>query len=281
MNIIYRTGTNCTTYLKNRPHTFIAIHYVASVTSKKGTALNVAAWFSNPQNRNGSADWIVDDADTVCYNNNPNRYCWAVGDDSRRYSKGGRLYKLARNKNTVSIEICNGSRSGSVGQANNPDLYFTDSAINNALKLAAFLMKKYNIPIGNVIRHYDISGKFCPGVIGWNANSGSDAAWNKFKARLKEMVEDGKSTDTTTTVSEPTNSSAKEIPNMNLLKNGSYGYQVKVLQTLLKLNGYDCGSADGQFGNKTHAAVVAYQKAHGLVADGIVGQKTWNKLLGV
>ena len=189
MDIIYRCGTNCTTYLTNRPYQFLAIHYVASVKSAKGSALNVAAWFSNPQNRNGSADWIVDDVDVVCYNNDPNRYCWAVGDDSRRYSKGGILYGLARNKNTVSIEICNGSRSGKIGQANNPDLYFTEAAIQNALELAAYLMRKHNIPIENVVRHYDISGKFCPGVIGWNTNSGSDAEWHKFKERLKAMIE--------------------------------------------------------------------------------------------
>jgi hypothetical protein len=188
-DIIYRTGTNCTTYLKNRPYQFLAIHYVASVKSSKGSALNVAAWFNNPQNRNGSADWIVDDELIVCYNDDPNRYCWAVGDDSRRYSKGGRLYGLARNKNTVSIEICNGSRSGKVVQANNPDLYFTDAAVQNALELAAYLMKRYNIPIENVVRHYDISGKYCPGVIGWNTNSGNDAEWRKFKERLKAMIE--------------------------------------------------------------------------------------------
>lgn len=82
-------------------------------------------------------------------------------------------------------------------------------------------------------------------------------------------------------VSNPVNTNTKEIPDMDMLKKGSSGYQVKVLQTLLKLNGYDCGSVDGQFGGKTYAAVVAYQKAHGLVADGIVGPKTWNKLLGV
>lgn len=189
MNIIYRTGTNCTTYLRNRPHTFLAIHYVASVQSTKGTALNVAAWFKNPQNHNGSADWIVDDELTVCYNDDPNRYCWAVGDDSRRYSKGGRLYGIAKNRNTVSIEICNGSRSGKVESANSASNYFTDAAVQNALNLAAYLMEKYNIPIENVVRHYDISGKFCPGVIGWNANSGSDAEWRKFKERLKAMTE--------------------------------------------------------------------------------------------
>jgi N-acetylmuramoyl-L-alanine amidase CwlA len=99
------------------------------------------------------------------------------------------LYGLARNKNTVSIEICNGSRSGKVESANSADNYFTDAAVQNALNLAAYLMRKYNIPLENVVRHYDISGKYCPGIIGWNTNSGSDAEWIKFKARLKAMVE--------------------------------------------------------------------------------------------
>ena len=29
-------------------------------------------------------------------------------------------------------------------------------------------MKKYGVPKSNVIRHYDVSGKLCPGVVGWN-----------------------------------------------------------------------------------------------------------------
>lgn len=38
---------------------------------------------------------------------------------------------------------------------------------------------------------------------------------------------------------------------------------------------------DGKFGNGTKAAVIKYQKKHGLTADGAVGLATWKKILGV
>ena len=40
-------------------------------------------------------------------------------------------------------------------------------------------------------------------------------------------------------------------------------------------------TADGKYGKDTKAAVIAYQKANGLVADGVVGYNTWKKILGV
>lgn len=40
-------------------------------------------------------------------------------------------------------------------------------------------------------------------------------------------------------------------------------------------------TADGKFGSGTKAAVVIWQKEHGLTADGEVGRNTWKKLLGV
>ena len=68
---------------------------------------------------------------------------------------------------------------------------------------------------------------------------------------------------------------------MKNLRKGSSGNSVKALQWLLKGYGYDCGAADGVFGSKTYTAVVSYQKAKGLTADGIVGKNTMAKLLGV
>ena len=53
------------------------------------------------------------------------------------------------------------------------------------------------------------------------------------------------------------------------LKLGSKGESVKTLQEFLKL------TTDGNFGPKTESAVKSWQKTHGLLADGIVGSKTW------
>lgn len=51
-----------------------------------------------------------------------------------------------------------------------------------------------------------------------------------------------------------------------------------VLQDALNYLGYNTGSIDGIFGNKTRSAVVSFQRANGLSADGIVGCATWRRL---
>ena len=69
---------------------------------------------------------------------------------------------------------------------------------------------------------------------------------------------------------------------VNVLRKGAKGDNVKALQILLIGRGYGCGSygADGDFGNATYNAVKAYQKDKGLSVDGVCGPKTWAKLLG-
>ena len=53
---------------------------------------------------------------------------------------------------------------------------------------------------------------------------------------------------------------------------------VTELQQALAAAGYDPGPADGTFGPRTEAAVVAFQQANGLTTDGIVGPETAAKL---
>ncbi len=62
------------------------------------------------------------------------------------------------------------------------------------------------------------------------------------------------------------------------LRNGARGEPVRALQQRLNVLGFKSGTADGVFGPQTLSAVKAFQQSRGLVADGIVGPKTWDKL---
>lgn len=63
-----------------------------------------------------------------------------------------------------------------------------------------------------------------------------------------------------------------------VLRRGNRGEEVRELQTLLSDKGYTV-LVDGIFGDKTYEAVKAYQADHDLQVDGVVGSKTWDKLI--
>ena len=88
---------------------------------------------------------------------------------------------------------------------------------------------------------------------------------------------------------EPKKAVTKEVKTvkieMPVLKKGSTGNAVKTLQRLLRqlqyvnTDGKTLLIVDGSFGSNTEAAVKRYQQKHLNGVDGIVGVKTWNKLL--
>jgi len=76
----------------------------------------------------------------------------------------------------------------------------------------------------------------------------------------------------------------KPTPNkkpMPTLKEGSTGYQVKIMQRLLNYEekrAWDDIKVDGIFGKRTKAEVAEFQGRAGLHKDGIVGRMTWQAL---
>jgi len=81
--------------------------------------------------------------------------------------------------------------------------------------------------------------------------------------------------NTKASTSAPATAAPKKTVIPATIRKGASGSNVKTLQR--NLGGL---TIDGIFGAKTETAVKAYQKKNRLVADGIVGPKTWAKLLG-
>lgn len=125
-----------------------------------------------------SAHYFVDD-DSITQSVGDLTTAWAVG--GKKWSDcaktgGGKLYGIAKNSNSISIEMCDTERNGVYN--------LTEKTMENALALGRVLMARYNIPIERVIRHFDVTGKHCP------AYFMDETKWAAFKARLVETEED-------------------------------------------------------------------------------------------
>lgn len=189
MNIIECTNTANTTKLKNRKIKYIVIHYTAGITSRPGTAKSNARYFAKETTK-ASADFIVDDENIVQYNPDiKNRYCWHCG-GSKYKTKGGSLYKVCTSANSIGIEMCSTNSAKKVTNPNDASWYFTDAVIDNCVELTKKLMKEYDIKPDHVIRHYDINGKLCPGIIGWNEDTNDISKWQDFIVRVSSVPEE-------------------------------------------------------------------------------------------
>lgn len=148
---------------------YLVYHYTGN---KNDTAENNGNYFRNNIVK-ASANFFVDD--TIVVESVPVDYVpYSVG--GSKYSNcgstgGGKYYGKATNANTINIEMC-GDKNG-VASAKTQE---------NAIELGKKLIKKYNIPIENVIRHFDVTGKTCPAYFCGSAFK--DKEWKAFKARL-------------------------------------------------------------------------------------------------
>jgi peptidoglycan hydrolase-like protein with peptidoglycan-binding domain len=84
----------------------------------------------------------------------------------------------------------------------------------------------------------------------------------------------------TTTVPPPTTTTRPDAASDGKLELGEGGDAVLALQNRLVELGYWLGSADGNYGQLTRQAVMAFQKAEGLGRDGVAGPITRDRLAG-
>ena len=152
---------------------YIVIHDTGNTS--KGAGADNHFLFFNAADRQSSAHYFVDDKQILRVIKDIYK-SWAVGDGRAKYG--------ITNENSLNIEMC----INSDGDFNKTYLH--------TLKLTKYLMKKYNIPLENVVRHYDASRKICPNI--WKENNW--AKWEKFKQDLKQIDKEQK--DYTNTITQ-------------------------------------------------------------------------------
>ena len=208
----------------------------------------------------------------------PDRACWGCG--------GGKKGSYNYNPHAyLQFEICQGSKTDSA--------YYWE-AIGVAEEYCAHLCRLYGWSAAQITSHKEAC------AAGYASNHGDPQSWQKyfgddmkqFRARVQARLDATEGAQEAPVVKDeqihaPEAGAAtagemegkKVMIELTTLKFKSKGAQVKTLQRLLNSLGHDCGEVDGIFGQATRAAVVAFQKAKGLTADGIVGKATWTALL--
>lgn len=92
-----------------------------------------------------------------------------IPDDEVAFHSGN--YEM--NRKSIGIENCHPDWNGK----------FNNTTYKSLIELCAYLCKKYNIPISNVIRHYDVTKKDCPHYYVINSSE-----WQKLKQDISNKL---------------------------------------------------------------------------------------------
>lgn len=168
----------------NKKNTYIVIHYTTSLSSKPGTAIGTRnSW---ERSNTASANYVVDDANVIqCVEDYYSS--WHCGGTPNKWQpEGSKWYGKCKNTNSIGIEMCSSNSSGKPYNqcaATDKEWYFTPEVEELTVQLVADLMLKYNIPIENVIMHWDVTGKYCPSPYVRDREK-----WNQFKQRIVNEI---------------------------------------------------------------------------------------------
>lgn len=183
------------------------------------------------------------------------------GDGTAKVVRADGLPKDLRTK--ICIAFCDTiNKNGYIG-----GVYASESWFNNRLEYNK--LKDYFIWVAN-----------------YGKNTGSKSSTIKLaKYDMHQYTSNGSISGVPGRVDVSETNYVNQNTSMPTLRYGSKGNVVKELQTILNKKGFNCGKVDGIFGRNTESAVISFQgmnvdeNGKPLVKDGIVGKKTWGKLL--
>ena len=289
LTIQKHSSTHNTTRCPNRTIKYIVIHYTAGLKSRAGKGKDVCDMWSE-SDRPGSADFVVDEGN-IAWQYNPdlkNRKTWHCG-GSLQGSGGHKYYKICTNANSIGIEMCSDKkvRTKELYSSDN-DWYVTKETWKSAVALAATLLKRYNLPLSRMIRHYDVTGKECPSFACGSkknvmyGNKTGEQIWKEFKQDVQDALDElnGKKKDKdddVKTVTKVDKDKTNPTPQKDDSQVKSY---VRGLQKSLNSLGEHL-EVDGAYGAKTSAAMSRHNIKKGMKNDLVKHFQWWLKKVGI
>jgi len=168
----YLTSRRNRPYLRNptwysiRKLKGVVAHWTAN--RARGADARANRNYFNTTTRYASAHYIIDDRSTI----------QCMPDNEVAYHVGGRFYKptgeairedgLTPNYFLIGFEMC-------VNEDGDWDKTYARS-----VKLAQFLLNKYNFTVNELYRHYDITGKLCPDMMV------EESKWQAFRSDVNQ-----------------------------------------------------------------------------------------------
>lgn len=182
------------------------------------------------------------------------------------------IYQLGKSKHPYHLIAVSGGGSNVYGWVDAADIKGAATAANTA-KTATATTYKVNAKSGLNVRSGPGTNYSRYGALTYGTEvtvTGSSGAWSIFSYN-------GKTAYLYTEYLTPTNKNPSSMPTVRF---GSSGTAVKTMQQHLMSLGYSLPRKgdDGYFGSETQAAVVAFQRDHGLSPDGICGPLTWEAI---
>ncbi|MBD5504077.1 MAG: hypothetical protein HDR09_20005 [Lachnospiraceae bacterium] len=169
INRQYITNINFTDKNSTERIKYIVIHYFGGLS----TAENLAAYWAR-EYAGASAHYAIGHEGEIFQIVEDDDIAWHCG--AKNY-----IHPTCRNSNSIGIEMAVKKENVRTQNATDKDWYFTPQTVAAAVELTRQLMKKYNVPAENVLRHYDVTGKICPNPYYYNLY---DSTWQTFKAAI-------------------------------------------------------------------------------------------------
>lgn len=171
---------------------FLVIHFVGATGGAKANV----KYFQQPD-RGASAHVFVDHSGKLYQSVDFDDIAWHVG--AKKYT-----HDSCRNTNSIGIELC-------CKKDKNGKWYFTEATRLSAIELTATLMLQYDIPISNVVRHYDVTGKLCPEPYVNND------VWKEFLKEVKKTYAAALGKYVTLAISTLRDTHLNKVPDINAL----------------------------------------------------------------